>query len=70
MDIIKNLKDYPKTPKQRIFASYLRENLSSYTCYERITNKKYLRKYFSPENDFVVYATGVADPRLLLRKVI
>lgn len=68
MDIIKNLKDYSLSPKQRIFASYLKENISSYSCREQITNKAYLRKYFSPENDFTIYATGVADPKLLLRK--
>lgn len=68
MDIIKNLKDYNLTPKQRIFASYLKENISSYSCGEQITNPAYLRKYFSPENDFTIYSTGVADPSLLLRR--
>ncbi len=68
MDIIKNLKDYGLSPRQRIFASYLKENITSYSCCEKITNKTYLRKYFSPENDFVIYATGVADPKLLLRR--
>lgn len=70
MDIIKNLKDYKLSPKQRIFASFLKENISSYSCSEQITNKVYLRKYFSPENDFTIYSTGVADPRLLLRKAV
>ena len=68
MDIIKNLKDYSMTPKQRIFASYLKENIRSYSCNETITNKAYLRKYFSPENDFTIYSTGVADPALLLQR--
>lgn len=68
MEIVKNLKDYGLTPRQRIFASYLRENISSYSCVEKITNKSYLRSYFAPENDFTIYATGVADPRLLLRR--
>lgn len=70
MDIIKNLKDYPLTAEQKIFASYLKENISSYSCREKITNKEYLRKFFSPENDFTIYCTGVADPRLLLRKAV
>lgn len=70
MDIIKNLKDYNLTPKQKIFASFLKENISSYSCDEKITNKAYLRKYFSPENDFTIYATGVADPSLLLRRAV
>jgi len=71
MDIIKNLKDYTMTPKQRIFASFLKENIRSYSCNEKITNKAYLRQYFSPENDFTIYATAVADPASLIqRKVI
>lgn len=70
MDIIKNLKDYSLTPKQKIFAGFLKENISSYSCEEKITNKEYLRRYFSPENDFTIYATGVADPTLLLRRAV
>lgn len=70
MDIIKNLKDYSLTPKQKIFASFLKENISSYSCSEQIRNKAYLRQYFSPENDFTIYSTGVADPNLILRKAI
>lgn len=70
MDIIKNLKDYALTSEQRIFASYLKENISSYSCSEKITNKAHLRKYFSPENDFTIYSTGVADPNLILRRAV
>ena len=70
MDIIKSLKDYSLTHKQKIFASYLKENISSYSCSEKITNAEYLREYFAPENDFVIYCTGVADPNLLLRKAV
>lgn len=70
MDIIKNLKDQKLNSKQKIFASFLKDNISSYTCNEQITNKAYLRQYFSPENDFTIYCTGVADPRLLLRKAV
>ena len=68
MDIVKNLKDYPWTTQQRIFASFLRDNIASYSCREKIRNKDYIRRYLSPENDFTIYATGVADPRLLLRR--
>lgn len=70
MDLVKSLKDYDLTPKQRIFASFLKENISSYSCIEQITNKEYIRHYFSPENDFTVYTTGVADPSLLLRRAV
>lgn len=70
MDIVKNLKDYGWSNQQKIFASYLKENISSYSCSEPVTNRAYIRHYFSPENDFTIYSTGVADPNLLLRKVV
>lgn len=71
MDIIRNLKDFKLTHKQKVFASFLKENISTYSCSEKITNKAYLRKYFSPENDFTVYTTAIADPaKLLGRKVV
>lgn len=71
MDIVKNLKDYKLTNKQRVFAGFLKEDISTYTCREKITNKTALRKYFSPENDFLIYSTAVADPaRLLTKKVV
>jgi len=70
MDIIKNLKDYQLTNRQKIFAGYLKENMGSYSCREEITNKDYLRQYFSPENDFTIYTTGIADPKMLLNRKI
>ena len=71
MDIIRNLKDFKLTHKQKVFAGFLKENISTYSCSEKITNKAYLRKYFSPENDFLIYSTAVADPaRLLIRKAV
>lgn len=70
MDIVKNIKDYDWTTQQKIFASYLKENISSYSCSEKITNKEYLNQYFSPENDFTIYSTGVADPALLIRRAV
>lgn len=68
MEIIKNLKDYNLSTQQKIFASFLKENISAYSCREQIKNKEFMKRYMSPENDFVVYCTGVADPRLLLRR--
>ena len=68
MDIVKNLKDYGLSTKQRVFAGYLKEHVSAYSCSEKIFNKDFLRIYFAPKNDFLIYATGVADPRLLLRR--
>lgn len=70
MDIIKNLKDYPLTTQQKIFASFLKENISSYSCSEKIRNPEYIKEYLTPENDFLIYTTGVADPRLLLRRAV
>lgn len=68
MDIVKNLKDYALTTKQRIFVGFLKENVTSYSCREHIGNPEYLKKYSQPANDFLIYCTGVADPRLLLRR--
>lgn len=70
MDIVKNLKDYALTHKQRVFAGFLKEQVTTYNCNEKITNKAYLRKYFSPDNEFTIYSTGVADPSLLKRKAV
>lgn len=70
MEVVKNLKDYDLNTQQKIFASFLKENISSYSCSEKIKNKEFLRHYFAPEHNFTIYATGVADPRLLLRRAV
>lgn len=70
MDVIKILADYDVPAQQKIFVSFLKENLNSYSCSEKITNPSYLTKYCEPENDFTIYATGLADPRLLLRRAV
>ena len=61
MDIIKNLKDYKLSIRQRIFAGYLSDKINSYTCSEQIKNKDFIRRYFSPDNNFCVYSTAVDD---------
>lgn len=61
MDIIKNLKDYKLSIRQRIFAGYLSDKINSYTCSEEIKNKNFIRGYFSPDKDFIVYATAIDD---------
>ena len=68
MYIVKNLKDYQLSHKQRIFAGYLKDNVDSYVCYEKITNRSAMRNYFAPENDFVEYCTGIAEPAQLLTR--
>ena len=69
MYIVKNLKDYD-SHKQRIFAGYIKDNVDSYVCYEKITNRMAMRKYFAPDNDYNNYTTAIADPALLAyRKV-
>ena len=65
MDIIKNLKDYKLSLRQRIFAGYLSERISSYTCSERIKNKEYMRRYFSPDNEYTVYSTAAQSANVL-----
>lgn len=68
MYIVKNLKDYHLSHKQRVFASYIRESVSTYNCSEKITNKEYMRAYFAPENEFLVYSTAIVDPARLITK--
>lgn len=68
MYIVKNLKDYQLSHKQRIFAGFLKDNIDSYTCLERITNRMAIRKYFSPENDFQIYTTAIAEPAELISR--
>ena len=70
MYIVKNLKDYDLSQKQRIFAGYIKDNVDSYVCYEKNTNRVAMRKYFAPDNDYNNYTTAIADPALLAyRKV-
>ena len=65
MYIVKNLKDYDLSQKQRIFAGYIKDNVDSFVCYEKVTNRTALRKYFAPDNDFAVYTTAIAEPAFL-----
>ena len=62
MFIVKNLKDYQLSHKQRIFAGYLKDNVDSYVCYEKITNRNAMRKYFAPTSDFIEYSTAIGAP--------
>ncbi len=68
MYIVKNLKDYKLSEKQRIFAGYLKERVDSYVCYEKITNRAAMRKYLCRDNDLVIYSTAVGDPSLLIQR--
>ena len=61
MDIIKNLKDYKLSLRQRIFAGYLSDKINSYTCSEQIKNKEFIRRYFSPDNAYTVYSTATEN---------
>ncbi len=68
MYIVKNLKDYQLSHKQRIFAGYLKDTVDSFVCNEKITNRSAMRKYFAPQPDFIIYSTAVAEhPELLVR---
>jgi hypothetical protein len=68
MYIVKNLKDYQLSHKQSIFAGYLKDNVDSYVCYEKITNRAAMRSYFAPVNDFAEYCTAIAEPAELLAR--
>ena len=68
MYIVKNLKDYDLSNKQRIFAGYIKDNVDSFVCYEKITNRMAMRRYFAPNSDYIIYTTAIADPALLAHK--
>lgn len=70
MEIVKNLKDYAMTTQEKIFTSFIKENIASYSSAEKITNPEYLLMNVAPKNNFLIYATGEADPRLLLRRAV
>lgn len=70
MYIVKNLKDYDLSHKQRIFAGYIKDNVDSFVCYEKITNRTAMRKYFAPDNDYEIYTTAIADPAYIARRAL
>ena len=70
MYIVKNLKDYDLSHKQSVFAGYIKDNVDSYVCYEKVTNRMALRKYFAPDNNFEIYTTAIADPATLNKRAI
>ncbi|MCQ2790354.1 MAG: hypothetical protein MJ229_08285 [bacterium] len=67
MDIIKNLNDYAMTADEKLFVSFLKENIGSYACSEKIVNSEFIKSYVAPNHDFLIYTTGEADPSLLRR---
>ena len=70
MYIVKNLKDYDLSHKQKIFAGYIKDNVDSFVCYEKITNSTAMRNYFAPDNDYEIYTTAIADPAMLKRRAM
>ena len=68
MYIVKNLKDYQLSHKQRIFAGYLKDNVDSFVCLEKITNRQAMRKYFAPNNEFMEYSTAIGEPAELIAR--
>jgi len=70
MYIVKNLKDYDLSHKQRIFAGYIKDNVDSFVCFEKVTNRTALRKYFAPTNEYEIYTTAIADPATLTKHAI
>ena len=70
MYIVKNLKDYDLSHKQRIFAGYIKDNVDSFVCYEKITNRTAMRNYFAPDNNYEIYTTAMADPAFIKRNAI
>ena len=70
MYIVKNLKDYDLSYKQKIFAGYIKDNVDSFVCLEKITNRTALRNYFAPDNNYEIYTTAIADPALIKKRVL
>ena len=68
MYIVKNLKDYDLSHKQRIFAGYIKDNVDSFVCYEKVTNRMAMRKYFAPDNEFFEYSTAIAEPAAFIAR--
>ena len=68
MYIVKNLKDYKLSDKQKVFAGYLKERVDSYVCYEKITNRTAMRRYLCRDNDLLIYSTAMGDPSLLRQR--
>lgn len=56
--------------KQRIFAGYIKDNVDSFICYEKITNRVAMRNYFTGNNNYEIYTTAIADPALLAKRAI
>lgn len=66
MYIVKNLKDYNLIPQADDFCRYLKDNVDSFGLFRKVTNRSAMRKYFAPDNDFIIYSTAVAEPVELL----
>ena len=43
--------------------------MDSFVCFEKVTIRSAMRKYFAPDNDFIFYSTAVAEPVELLARV-
>lgn len=69
MDIVKNLKDYDLSQEQKIFAAFIKENVGSMSCYEKIVNTHHILDYAQPENDLTIYNSSIPciEPRRLMR---
>ncbi len=59
MEIIKLLKDYPKTKRQKALSTYLTQELDTQICREKIKNKKFMIQYLKPLNDFIIHTTAL-----------
>lgn len=58
MHIVKTLNDYVKTDLDKEAFEALKPKLKNETCYVAVKNREFLKSYFAPLNDFVVYTTG------------
>ncbi len=59
MYIVKDLNDFRLSKKQRVFVDFISDKIGTYSSYEKIKNIDYMRKYVSPHNDFLAYASAL-----------
>jgi len=72
MDIVKSLKDYVTDHQSEEIVKNLKHLIPADVCYVPIKNKEYIRKYFSPLNNFTVHTVSkaCAEPGRMLNRNI
>ena len=56
------------THKKNGSNNYHKARIKIAKCYEKITNRSSMRKYFAPHNDFIEYCTAIGEPAEMLSR--